>query len=192
MTPGIIWLSVHSAVAIVSACLPTYRPLLARLIGLPRMGQNRAPPYQDLTRYPSTRRTAPSAPSAPLNDLGLKTTDNSPHSTNDTLKKTKYGRNSSEELWTPTRTSTDADIGLIPDFGRSVNGLTKNISLPSQSSQEGQWGPAASFGPPEGSKWPLNQHRPQTRRADLEMGSLPTKKSAESQEGRDAEEKSML
>ena len=34
MTPGTIWLAVHSAVAIVSANLPTYRPLISRIPGV--------------------------------------------------------------------------------------------------------------------------------------------------------------
>lgn len=33
MTPGVIWLSVHCATALISACLPTYRPLFSNLAG---------------------------------------------------------------------------------------------------------------------------------------------------------------
>ena len=32
--PGTIWLGVHGSVAIISACLPTYRPLLSKIPGL--------------------------------------------------------------------------------------------------------------------------------------------------------------
>ena len=138
MTPGVIWLSVHSATAITSACLPTYGPLLSRIPGLKktvysRRGQSsRSGDINNTIGGISTRRrTDPNAvhplhasPKLRQNSLG------------DSLYDGVYFDGKAIEMTREISAENeyeDCDMIHVCKIGGeedSCNGLTKKISTP--------------------------------------------------------------
>ena len=171
MTPGVIWLSVHSSCAIISACLPTFGPLLKRVPGLKHITHRRISYTLNNTRSQSTRRTIPRA------------FDNFRTST-------KVGKGSFDGILLDQQsdraTSDDSHLqnGLNShhqdtEFKQSQStgdpsevqyGLTKKISVPSPGPEE-EFKTHSLIHGSEGSpaKYPLAPQGSQTKRADLEF-----------------------
>ena len=174
MTPGTIWLSIHSAVAIVSACLPTYRPLLARLPG-PRAISTRKDSYsrdysssntkRSVKSLPSTKR---STPSAALNVAAAQ------EETRTSFDADLLGNRHNLEDSGRTSQSTIAEgseKGLeLQTINASQNGVTRKISVPSPTSTDEIWGPLGDY--PTAVEvlhmWPLGNDGQRTKRAELE------------------------
>ena len=187
MIPGVIWLSVHSSTAVISACLPTYSPLLSRIPGLRHLVARKAPvaPYgysRNRSRSRpsdvgmSTRRTRPSAqlgfPGSPK--LRQNSIDNI------LLEHPQYvrslsGSGSGQERWhyyhtdspiSPGGSGTEKAIYFEEveekDKDSSKNGLTKVITIPSPVLGGTDWSPTTPLGIVDGGG--------ETRRAGLERG----------------------
>lgn len=174
MTPGTIWLSVHSSVAIISACLPTYRPLLARLVGRDMMNTRRGS-YDDTcltslrknsVQHPTaTRRRTPPATS----NLAASREEDTRSSSDATLITYPKAAKTSQASSNTVDDDPEKDAEL-EELDISHNGLTKKLSVPSPTSIDGAWGPLMDSQITGGGdrKWPWDDGGPATKRAHLE------------------------
>ena len=176
MTPGTIWLSVHSSVAIISACLPTYRPLLARISGgrlvtmiSTRRGSHSNTYLTSKGRKPSTVITKRNTPTAALN---IAAADNDSRSSYDTsMLVHPEAAKLSHESDSNVAENSDKGIELdMIDGNESKSGITRKLSIPSPTSTEGGWGPLMDKDVP--TRVPRHfvgdTQGPPTKRADFE------------------------
>ena len=111
MIPGTVWLCVHSGVAIISACLPTYRPLFATVSGI----------------LPSTRRGSYDS-TYKLYSKGSKRTALTAEGTlrhADSFDQTLLHQSGQPKL------SLDPTIQQPPQAELTLNGLSRKFSIPS-------------------------------------------------------------
>ena len=174
MTPGMIWLSVHSSVSIISACLPTYRPLLARLPVL-RLVNTRRDSYSLDNRSSYAKKsprpsvgTKRSTPSAALKRAASRQSTRTSLD-NELLKEQPP---SGKVSWGSESTvAEDSDKGLeLLDVNISQNGMTRKISVPSPTATDDIWGPLGGSPNTAGALEALSvkNQGPRTRRAELE------------------------
>ena len=167
MTPGTIWLAVHGAVAIVSASLPTFRPLLGWIPGV-NLGTTQGRSYYESyggqnTHTEHSKRTEPTA-AANVTAASKELRNSSDESSFARIAPGVLHRASeSTAAESPER---DIELHNVRD---STNGVTRMISVATPTTDQGKWGQATveSHSHPE---WPLeDDSRPATKRADFEL-----------------------
>ena len=174
MTPGMIWLSVHSSVSIISACLPTYRPLLARVPGL-QLTSARRDSYSRERRgsYAKqySKQSAGTKRSTPSAALKLNTANQSTRTSLDNELLQGPPRGEEIDWGSESTVAEDTDKGLeLHDINSSQNGITRKISVPSPTATDDMWGPLGDTPSTAVVLQALSvkNQGPRTRRADLE------------------------